>query len=314
MINKGMLVMFRIVFLLCLVSQLGIAKPLVYLVNHQNLPAYHLAAKTITDDLKNDFEIKVATVDRQTLNDISKQIKKDRPRLTIAIGTKATKLLQTKLKREPILFTMVFRPERTELVKSLKFPGKNATGVALDIPLELQFKTLRKIFPYLRRIGTLYTPYLDQDLINDATKVAEKYNFSLSANEVYSKDQIQSQLEKLFRNQIQLLWSTADQKIYSKTSLQYILLSLNRFKIPYMGLSQSYLKLGAYVSLDPDPIHIGQKTAQMARRMIKKRQNPMITPVEFPDFVSYSVNEKVMKEFRFKLPKDVLDNAKTLYK
>ncbi|MEK9727467.1 MAG: ABC transporter substrate binding protein, partial [Candidatus Margulisiibacteriota bacterium] len=83
---------------------------------------------------------------------------------------------------------------------------------------------------------------------------------------------------------------------------------------PYMGLSQSYLKLGAYISLDPDPVHIGEKTANMARRMIKKRQNPMITPVEFPDKVNYSVNEKVMKEFRFKLPDDVLKNAKTLYK
>ena len=92
---------------------------------------------------------------------------------------------------------MVFRPHRTELVKSLKFPGKNATGVALDIPLELQFKTLRTIFPYLRRIGTLYTPYLDQELINDAKNVAAEYQFSLVANEVYSKDQIQSQLEKL---------------------------------------------------------------------------------------------------------------------
>ena len=48
-----------------------------------------------------------------------------------------------------------------------------------------------------------------------------------------------------------------------------------------MGLSKSYLKLGAYVSLDPDPVHIGQKTAKMARRIIKNRQKPMITPVEF---------------------------------
>ena len=89
----------------------------------------------------------------------------------------------------------------------------------------------------MRRIGTLYTPYLDQELVDQAKVIAEKYNFTLAAQEVYSKDQIQKQLETLFRQQIQLLWSTADQKIYSKKSLQYILLSLNRFKVPYMGLS-----------------------------------------------------------------------------
>lgn len=290
------------------------AKPLIYIVKQQDIPAYNTAIDTIKNELNDTYELKVATVDRQTVDQLAKTIKKSRPKLTISVGTKATKLLQTKLKRQPILFTMVFRPDRTELVKNLKFPGKNATGVALDIPLETQFATLRKIFPYMRRIGTLYTPYLDQDLIDEAKKIAEKYNFTLAAQEVYSKDQIQKQLEVLFRQQIQLLWSTADQKIYSKKSLQYILLSLNRFKVPYMGLSKSYLKLGAYISMDPDPVHIGKKTAAMAKRIIEKRQNPMITPVEFPDDVLYSVNEKVMKQFRFSIDPKILDAAEVIYK
>ena len=239
--------------LIVLVQSLQVvAKPLIYIVKQQELPAYNLAIDAIKEELQSDYELRVATIDRQTIDQVSKKIKKSRPKLTISVGTKATKLLQTKLKRQPILFTMVFRPDRTELVKNLKFPGKNATGVALDIPLETQFATLRKIFPYMRRIGTLYTPYLDQELIDEAKKVAEEHNFTLAAQEVYSKDQIQKQLEILFRQQIQLLWSTADQKIYSKKSLQYILLSLNRFKVPYMGLSKSYLKLGAYISMDPD--------------------------------------------------------------
>ena len=266
----------RVIFglLLFLFSVSASAKPLVYIVKHQDLPAYNIAIDAISKNLSEDYELRTATVDRQTLDKVSKKIKKSRPKLTITVGTKATKLIQSKLKRQPILFTMVFRPDRTDLVKNLKFPGKNATGVALDIPLETQFKTLRTIFPYLRRVGTLYTPYLDQELIDEAKVIAEKYNFTLAAHEVYSKDQIQTQLEKLFRQQIQLLWSTADQKIYSKKSLQYILLSLNRFKVPYMGLSKSYLKLGAYISLDPDPVHIGEKTALMARKIIEKRKSP----------------------------------------
>ena len=192
------------------------AKPLIYIVKQQDIPAYNTAIDTIKNELSDTYELKVATVDRQTVDQLAKTIKKSRPKLTISVGTKATKLLQTKLKRQPILFTMVCRPDRTELVKNLKFPGKNATGVALDIPLETQFATLRKIFPYMRRIGTLYTPYLDQDLIDEAKKIAEKYNFTLAAQEVYSKDQIQKQLEVLFRQQIQLLWSTADQKFILK--------------------------------------------------------------------------------------------------
>jgi ABC-type uncharacterized transport system substrate-binding protein len=80
-----------------------------------------------------------------------------------------------------------------------------------------------------------------------------------------------------------------------------------------MGLSKSYLKLGAYVSMDPDPVHIGKKTAAMAKRMIEKRQNPMITPVEFPDEVRYSINEKVMKQFRFRIDSKILEKADVRY-
>ena len=40
----------------------------------------------------------------------------------------------------------------------------------------------------------------------------------------------------------------------------------------------------------------------------------MITPVEFPDEVRYSVNEKVMKQFRFNISKDILDDAEVIYK
>ena len=65
--------------------------------------------------------------------------------------------------------------------------------------------------------------------------------------------------------------------------------------------------------MDPDPVHIG-KTAAMAKRIIEKRQNPMITPVEFPDDVLYSVNEKVMKQFRFSIDPKILDAAEVIYK
>ena len=144
-----------IVLFICLFQFLIIAKPVVYIVKHQDLPAYNIAIDTIKEELSSEYDLKEATVDRQNIAQLAKEIKKARAKLTIAVGTKATKLLQTKIKRAPILFTMVFRPDRTELVKNLKFPGKNATGIALDIPLETQFATLRQIFPYMRRIGNI---------------------------------------------------------------------------------------------------------------------------------------------------------------
>ena len=52
----------------------------------------------------------------------------------------------------------------------------------------------------------------------------------------------------------------------------------------------------------------------MAHRMIQNRQYPMITPVEFPDEVNYSVNEKVLNQFGFSMQSNILKNAELIYK
>ena len=85
-----------------------IAQPLIYIVKHQDLPAYNIAIDTIKKELENDYELKEAFVDRQSIDSLAKAIKKERPKLTISVGTKATKLLQTKLKRAPILLPWCF--------------------------------------------------------------------------------------------------------------------------------------------------------------------------------------------------------------
>ena len=115
MININRIVLFIVFF-----TSICLSKPLIYLVSHQDIPAYNIAMDAIKKNLSSDFELKLVTINRQTLTDVTKAIKKDKPKLTISVGTKATKLLQIKLKREPILFTMVFRPDRTELVKKFK--------------------------------------------------------------------------------------------------------------------------------------------------------------------------------------------------
>ena len=48
--------------------------------------------------------------------------------------------------------------------------------------------------------------------------------------------------------------------------------------------------------------------------MIQNKQNPMITPVEFPDEVNYSVNEKVLTQFGFTMQPSVLKKAALIYK
>ena len=65
-----------IVLFICLFQFLIIAKPVVYIVKHQDLPAYNIAIDTIKEELSSEYDLKEATVDRQNIAQLAKEIKK----------------------------------------------------------------------------------------------------------------------------------------------------------------------------------------------------------------------------------------------
>lgn len=298
-----------IIYLFILGLYVASAPATVAIITHQQLPQYTEAISVIKNELAPHYTIRILNVTNTNAHAISSDLKENKPSAIISVGTKATKLIAPHISTIPIIFTMVYQPVQTSLVASIDRPEKNITGVALDIPLALQFKTLRKIFPYIRRIGALYTPYIDKEMINQATTIANNHDFRLISEPVYSKAHIQPAMHSLFKQQIQLLWSTPDQTIYSQTSLPYILLSLNRFRVPFIGISESYLTLGAYISFRVSPSHIGKKTADMAHAIITNNQWPMQPPIMFPDTIEFSVNQTVMNDLGFRMPPSILDSA-----
>ena len=304
-----LMVVFAVVFSPALFAE----GPVVYVLKHKSLSVYNETEAAVVADLKLDYTVVTANVTLDTINSVSRAIRKKKAVAVVAIGTKATAMIKKKVTRIPILVCMALRPVKTCLVPSLKRPGHMITGISLDIPVEVQFKRIRKLFPWINRIGVLYTPNQDEALIAAAKKSAKRYGFKLYIKPIHSQSQIQPQLKDLFQKQIELLWAIPDQKIYSKQNLEYILLSLNRFKIPFMGLSRAYLSMGAFFSFDPDPSDIGKRTAALVKRVDQKGVSPGKISIKGPKKINYSINQRVMKRFGFHPPQETLRNAKEVF-
>ena len=290
------------------------AKPKVFIAQGNSIPQFELAKTGIIETLGDQYDITVVTVEPDNIKEFVKQVRKERPKAIITIGTKTSKLVSKKVFMSPVIFCMALSPIKTGLIKSMKGSGLNVTGIALDIPPKEQFKKIKELFPWMYRFGVLYTPNQDEALMEEAKKAALELEIDLFAEPVFSQDQIQEKLELLFQKQINLLWATSDQKVYSRKALRYILLSLNRYKVPFMGLSSSYLKLGAFFSLDPDPKEVGADAAKLAIKIITEKRRGGKVPIQFPSKFTYSVSQKTVNKFRFTLPQTTWDNAQEIYK
>ena len=81
------------------------------------------------------------------------QVRNAAPLLIMPVGTLATEVVLAADLPIPVVFSMVLYPQQSGFVGK---PGREVTGSSLDIPIETQFRTLRRLVPTVRQIGVLY--------------------------------------------------------------------------------------------------------------------------------------------------------------
>ncbi len=74
-------------------------------------------------------------------------VRGENPELILVIGPDALNLIKNEIKNIPIVFTMALNPSNL-----LNGEYENITGVSMNIPAELQLKTLLNFFPNLKKV------------------------------------------------------------------------------------------------------------------------------------------------------------------
>lgn len=105
------------------------------------------------------LELRIVGLSGQSDKDrrmVREQIQKG-PRLIVALGTDATRLVASENAAPPALFGMILDPVSLGVVKTLDSPGGNFSGATLLVSPGKQIDHLLQIAPRARRIGVLYT-------------------------------------------------------------------------------------------------------------------------------------------------------------
>jgi len=236
---------------------------------------------------------------------VIKKVRSSSPNLILTIGTKASTIAYHEIKDIPIVFAMVSRPVKYGLVG-------NITGACLNIPITKQFEILTSILPHIKRIGVVYNPKETEELINEARIIARDMGLTLIPSKVSSPKDVPKAVEAL-KGKIDALWMTVDRTVANEKAITYLIVFAYDQKIPFMGLSEEYTKAGTLLSLTPDYKDIGRQAGELANQILDGK-DPSELKVRTPEDTRLSLNLKTAEIIGIKLPKEVINMAKEIYR
>ena len=227
------------------------------------------------------------------------------PRLLVAVGTGAANLLAAKDSRIPLIATLLPASSFEQIVLGTgRKPSATFSAVFLSQPFSRQLDLIRLALPEARRVGVLWGP--DSQTQAPALQAAiQVRGLQLVAGVVGPGEPAYPALQKVLED-ADLLLAVANPQLYNSASIQNILLSSYRSKVPFVGFSPSYVQAGAVFAVYSTPAMIGRQTAMMARSILQGRGLPALPqyPLEF----NVSVNDQVARSLGLKLDAGLLND------
>ncbi|HET9844973.1 MAG TPA: ABC transporter substrate-binding protein [Nitrospira sp.] len=228
---------------------------------------------------------------------LAKKIRASDASLVVAVGLKAALAAKLEIVDIPIVYMMILDPSKHNLA------APNMTGTLLEIPAERQFKILRAFLPGLRRLGMLSKVGSNQAKLKDTIAQAAAQSFQLQEFPVESEKAVPQQLRSLLSSNDALLL-VPDSTVLTNESVGFILETSLAKRVPVIGFSPEFTRLGALLSLSVSYGEVGRETGLLAKRILEgDRKLPgKAVPVER---LKVTVNLKTARFLGIEFPKDV---------
>jgi putative ABC transport system substrate-binding protein len=223
----------------------------------------------------------------------------------LTVGSAATQIALQAPGNAPVIACMVV--DERDMRRA-----SNATGVVLEFSLETHFEWIRRFLPSGRTVGVLNNPAENREQIDAAARVARSHGLRLAARKVERPQALPAALASL-ADEVDLLWGVTDQTVLSPQTAQAILLFSFRNRIPFTGLSESWVKAGALYALDRDYRDIGAQCGELALKILRGAKVSALPP-ERPRKLTYAVNLRTAEHLKVEIPAVLLDGAEEVFR
>jgi putative ABC transport system substrate-binding protein len=230
--------------------------------------------------------------------------------LILAVGTPVAKAAAEQTDTLPIVIAAITDPVASGLVQDPKHPGGNITGTSDKVPVEEQFKLIKKLLPKTQKIGVVYNPGEPNSviIIDVAREAAKKLGLTLIEATANKTSEVRSAAASLI-GKIDAMYLTTDNT--TAAAIQVINDVCNENNIPFISSEKESLKTGTLAFLGIDYYEVGRDAGNTAIRILKG-EKPGNIPISYPKKFALAVNKKAADRLNVKIPEDILKNAEII--
>ena len=282
------------------------------LVSHPSLDEIY---KGIQDGLaeegydkdKIEIEFLNAEGDQNKVATMSKQLVQNNNDVLIGIATPSAQGLASATKDKPIVMGAITDPVGANLVKDLKKPGGNITGVSDHNPAQQQVELIKALTPNVKTIGALYSSSEDNSKtqVEEFKAYAEKAGLTVETFAVPSTNEIASTVN-VMTSKVDAIWVPIDNTIASAFST--VVSSNQSAKKPIYPSATAMVEAGGLASVVVDQHDLGVATGKMIAQVLKGAK-PADTPVNVFSTGKSVINKKLAQELGITIPESVLKEA-----
>ena len=219
----------------------------------------------------------------------------------------------------PVVFTLVAAPVLAKIVRDLKNPGRNVTGVFHVAPTEAQIRAMASYRPF-KSIGILYTPTEQNSVVvvEEVREVSKRLGFTviakplrLDANKKVTAEGAAEMVRELKQQNVEWLYLPPDS--YLGTIAQKVVIpAAMAVGLPAFASTEQLMETGAVAGLVSRYHSIGQFTAYKAEQILVNKVPPAKIPVETLTRFALQVRMDIAEQLKLPPPLPMFNYAELI--
>lgn len=210
----------------------------------------------------------------------------------------------------PIVFSPLIDPVSAGLVKSVKQPGGNSTGLIFGVPETRRLQWLVQIVPGVKQI---YVPYNPENpasvaVVEAISKTAAELGVSLITREVRNPEEVEAAIQNI-PEEADAVFALAVDGLISARSYDLVNAAL-KLNLPTSSANADSVKDGTVIGFGPSDSGSGKQTARLASQILKGIK-PADIPLETAE-IYLAINLKVATDIGLEIPDEILRQAQTI--
>ena len=223
--------------------------------------------------------------------------------LLVPLGVKAVQFLARS--DAPILAGLLARQSYEKLTEpeSGAAHRRQASAIYLDQPLSRHIQLMRAVLPRVQHIGVLLGAS-HQDTRAELSESASNAGLHLASATLNSSADLFPALQTMLSNvDLLLLWP--DPMVVNRNSVQSLMLTTYRQRVPVLGYSQNLVEAGALAAVFSTPQQIGQQLAETIQRMLPGKTWELPPPT-YPKYFTVKTNQNVARSLALAIPSETV--------